>query len=492
LASKTGTINADGGQVAITAAAARAVVDGVVNVGGRINARSVTNERGVIVFGGGESTQVNVNGTIDVSGGATQKGGTVTVTASKVNVASTARINANGGAGGGTVLVGGGRQGQGPITNAGFTTVERGAVITADAVELGNGGTVVVWADNTTVFGGTISARGGAQGGNGGFAEVSGKSRLHFDGMVDLRAAAGLVGTLLLDPSDITISAGGDSNIDVSGGTVTGTADSSNISVATLETLLTTADVIIDATGGPGSGGGTITILDSVSSFSGNDLTLRALGNIAVNGALSLSFSTISFNSTAGQLTQTAPITADTVTFAVGGVVALTNSGNMIDDVSGTAGKSISIVNAQTLAVTSDGLTAGAFSSVTLTTLGASSDIFINGTVTGFGITLNAGGDVFGGIPARDESSAIIIDYHPFINDTSVTFWPKVQPQLTKTPDISFTILSDCQLAKEALACGAPTFDDGVPLSDDDLVPVNLGNEELIFANRRRPPTPKN
>jgi len=489
LASNTGTINADGGQVVITASAARDVVNGVVNVGGRINARSVTKEGSVIVFGGGESTQVNVNGTIDVSGaGADRRGGTVTATAPRVTVQSTARIDASGSAGGGTVLVGGGRQGQGPITNAGNTIIERGAVINADATSNGNGGTVVIWADNTTVFGGAITARGGPQGGDGGFVEVSGKARLSFDGAVDLRAARGLTGTLLLDPADITISNGGDSNIDATGGTITGTADASNISVTTLENLLSTANVVIDATGGPGSGGGTITILDPVfGSF--RNLTLRALGNIAVNGELS-GFSALSFISSGGQLTQAAPISANTVTFAMGGLVALTNPDNQILNVSGTAGKSIAIVNSRTLAVTSGGLTAGPFSSVSLTTLGSGSDIFINGPVTGFGITLNPGGGIFGGTPGFSETAPVIVDYHPFINDTSIDFWATGQPQLTKAADTDVSVFAACSMV--STECGGAVYDQRVPVSDDDLVVINTGNEELIFANRPRPPTPPN
>ena len=74
------------------------------------------------------------------------------------------------------------------------------------------------------------------------------------------------------------------------------------------------------------------------------------------------------------------------------GVVALTNSGNMIDDAQRHRRQVDLDRQRPDPGVTSDGLTAGPFSSVTLTTLGASSDIFINGTVTGFGITLNAGG----------------------------------------------------------------------------------------------------
>ncbi|MBM3622790.1 MAG: filamentous hemagglutinin N-terminal domain-containing protein, partial [Alphaproteobacteria bacterium] len=282
LASNTGTINANGGVVAITASAARGVVDGVVNVQGQINARTVTNEGGVIVFGGGESTQVNVGGTTDVSGaGATQKGGTVSVTASKVSVQSTARINANGGAGGGTVLVGGGKQGAGPIANAKNTSVAKGAIITADATYKGNGGTVIIWADNTTVFAGTISAKGGPQGGHGGFAEVSGKIYLSFDGVVDLRATDGFqTGTLLLDPSDITISNSADSNIDPSGGdpnTITGTANASNIKASTIEGLLPTANVIVDAAGGAGAGTGSITVNENIVAATTNTLTFNAL-----------------------------------------------------------------------------------------------------------------------------------------------------------------------------------------------------------------------
>ncbi|MBX3503215.1 MAG: hypothetical protein KF889_27545, partial [Alphaproteobacteria bacterium] len=340
-----------------------------------------------------------------------------------------------------------------------------------------------------TVFAGAISATGGAEGGNGGFAEVSGKVYLSFHGTVDLRAADGFqIGTLLLDPSDITISNNPDSNIDVSGDTITGTADASNISVATLLGLLSTADVIIDATGGPGSGGGTITILDSVVNNSFTSLTLRALGNIAVNGALS-GFDTLTFISSGGQLTQTAPISAFTVTFAMGGLVALTNPDNLISNVSGTAGGSIAIVSSTTMVVTSDGLTSGPFSSISLTTLGPESDLYLNGVVTGFGITLSPGGSLLGGSPFRDDTGPPeFIDPGPFINDTSIAFWASGQPQFTKTADVDVgAIFTSCQLVKEAPECGAVSFDHGVPFVDTDLAPINTGNEELIFANVLRP-----
>jgi hypothetical protein len=63
-----------------------------------------------------------------------------------------AAIDASGAMGGGQVeLVGGDYQGQNPVVaNAAVTYVGAGANIKADATEVGAGGTVIVWADDTT------------------------------------------------------------------------------------------------------------------------------------------------------------------------------------------------------------------------------------------------------------------------------------------------------------------------------------------------------
>ena len=80
-----------------------------------------------------------------------------------------ATINTNGSAGGGTVLVGGNSQGQGPEVNALTTEVDAGSHIYANALDNGAGGKVVVWSNNNTSFNGAISAQGGALGGEWGF-----------------------------------------------------------------------------------------------------------------------------------------------------------------------------------------------------------------------------------------------------------------------------------------------------------------------------------
>jgi len=146
-----------------------------------------------------------VSGTLDVA--SSQVGGTIYLLGNQVGVLG-ASIDASGPHGGGTVLIGGDYQGQGPLPTAEQTFVGQNATINADAQQQGDGGTVVVWADDNTQFYGHINARGGNQAGDGGLVEVSGKETLHFDGTVDTTAAQGNAGNLLLDPKHIWIQGG--------------------------------------------------------------------------------------------------------------------------------------------------------------------------------------------------------------------------------------------------------------------------------------------
>jgi filamentous hemagglutinin family protein len=147
-----------------------------------------------------------VTGTLNASNPAAgQTGGDVNILGSRIGVMG-ANINASGRNGGGRVLIGGDYRGNGTVPNASRTFVSNDTVIKADALDSGNGGRVIAWADQVTGFLGNISARGGRYSGNGGFVEVSGKQSLIFDGKADLSAPNGQLGTLLLDPTDITIS----------------------------------------------------------------------------------------------------------------------------------------------------------------------------------------------------------------------------------------------------------------------------------------------
>ena len=207
--------------------------------------------------------------TIDVSavGGGVGGGGTVTVTGDEV-ILEGADINASGVNGAGDIYIGGGFQGNDPnIRNAQNTIIDAHSVMTADALQTGDGGTVIVWSDGHTDFFGTISNQ-GAPLGRGGFTEVSGKQTLRYAGSVNTGG-----GMLLLDPTDFTINAG------------TGAQTNSSIGADTLVTELGNNNVTLQTTAA-GTEDGDITVSADVLWNSTNSLTLLAHRNIAFNASV--------------------------------------------------------------------------------------------------------------------------------------------------------------------------------------------------------------
>lgn len=150
-----------------------------------------------------------VAGTVSAQGEA-GRGGDLKVLGDQVSIVENAVVDASGSAGGGRILVGGGFQGASPrVQNSSSTFVGSLAALRADAEDSGDGGRIIVWSDGNTQFYGNLSAQGGPQGGNGGFAEVSGKQNLIFAGGANLGAPQGSLGSLLLDPLDLYVFAGG-------------------------------------------------------------------------------------------------------------------------------------------------------------------------------------------------------------------------------------------------------------------------------------------
>lgn len=270
----------------------------VINAGPRLAARGV-DQAGVIAAaqaelqaagGNAYSLAVNHGGSITAIGVA-HRDGRVLLTAADGTIALSGSVAATDASGnGGEILVGGDLQGgNAAVANAARVLVADTATLAADAAApSGQGGRVIVWSQLGTQFLGNISARGGPAGGDGGFAEVSGQQALDYRGTADLRAPAGVTGTLLLDPSDITISAAANSpgiglDSDGSGGSlyISSTA-ASNLGVASLQNQLALGNVTISTSSGH-SGNGDITVLDPVAWTSGNRLTLLADRDIAVN-----------------------------------------------------------------------------------------------------------------------------------------------------------------------------------------------------------------
>ncbi len=220
-----------------------------------------------------------LSGEIDVSS-SVGNGGDVVVEAENIEIAATSVIDASGGTGGGLIQVGGGFQGRNAdIVNASTLFVADGASFSADANDSGNGGVVILWSDDTTSFGGAISARGAGALGNGGFAEVSGKRTLSYNGVVDLNADFGFSGTLLLDPTDLSIGSGVGDDIN---------------NVALSDTLDKGTSVVITSNFGGFSDRGDIRVEDRVEwYFDPSDgatapgtLSLLATGDIFVNSSI--------------------------------------------------------------------------------------------------------------------------------------------------------------------------------------------------------------
>ncbi|MGH7073103.1 MAG: filamentous hemagglutinin N-terminal domain-containing protein, partial [Stellaceae bacterium] len=275
----TGQIKANGGTVVLSVGQAENIVDDSINDGGTITAKTVGTHRGSVTIDGNGGT-TTVSGTITVSGlRPGETGGIAKVLGGQVALASTAKIDASGAAGGGTVDIGGDFHGAGPDADAANTVVWDGAQIDADATNSGNGGQVAVWSNGYTNFDGSISAKGGSQGGNGGYVETSSGDNLAVGGAarVDASAPRGMSGQWLLDPQNLTVDSAAASSID--------TALGGNTSV-TLETTATTAS----GTGTVTSGAGDITVAAAMSwaPTATTTLTLNAYNSINIDAPITI------------------------------------------------------------------------------------------------------------------------------------------------------------------------------------------------------------
>lgn len=242
--------------------------------------------RGALAVGAGESLTL-YGGEVSHRGTLQAEGGRVELLGDRVSVLDNATIDVSSPTGGGTILVGGDYRGGGITPTATQTFVGAGALLNADATLTGNGGKVIVWADNNTQFLGTIQARGGAVSGDGGFVEVSGLNTLDFRGDVTTFAPQGEMGTLLLDPTDLTVTNGatGANQIDVNlinNATTNYQLDASNNITFDAPINMTTARVGLTA-----NAGNDIAVNNSIQT-NGGDVILNAGGAIALNSGSSI------------------------------------------------------------------------------------------------------------------------------------------------------------------------------------------------------------
>ncbi|MDR5740968.1 filamentous hemagglutinin N-terminal domain-containing protein [Caballeronia sp. LZ016] len=206
LVNNAGVLQADGGQIVMSARAADEAAASVLNQTGTVRARSIEARNGRIVLDGGTSGVTDIAGTLDASAPDGGAGGRIDVTGHHLAVNDGARIDASGAAGGGRVRVGGGAAGkETDIRNADALWMSPSAQVRADALAAGDGGNIVMYGTEAARVHGMVSAQGGAQRGNGGLVETSGRY-LHTDGArIRLGAPMGHGGQWLLDPANIEI-----------------------------------------------------------------------------------------------------------------------------------------------------------------------------------------------------------------------------------------------------------------------------------------------
>lgn len=191
-------------------------------------------------------------------------GGSIALIGKDISLEKHSSISSNGAYGGGRIRIGGDLQGKGSLPKATKVYIAKGAQISSNALLEGNGGSIIVWSDQETTVGGNFIAQGGLMGGDGGFVETSGASiDIAQQVKTNLFAAHGENGTWLIDPEEIEIN---------SSPTISG---ASLITASTIEANLNTAHVIISSNNAL-AGNGNITVNESISSTSSNNLTLNA------------------------------------------------------------------------------------------------------------------------------------------------------------------------------------------------------------------------
>ncbi len=264
-------------------------------------------------------------------------GGTVHVLGNEVELANEALIDVSGKKGGGTLLIGGDLRGENPnIQNAKTVFVGKDVLLKANALEEGDGGKIIVWGNKSNLFYGNAEIRGGSFAGNGGFIETSG-AYLDFQGKVDPFAPNGNLGNILMDPSDITISAAADSGGAFSacpGSSYTPSAATSVINTTTLKNLLESGggcNVTINTSSGAG-GTGSIQITGSLTWITASTLTLVSDSFISIsssvtNTSASTGFTGMHFTASGTVTGSYHGITINTTVSTVGGDIYMNGTG---------------------------------------------------------------------------------------------------------------------------------------------------------------------
>lgn len=219
------------------------------------------------------------------------QGGDVLLSGEIIELFDGSQIDVSSEKGEGTVRIGGDLYGKSDsIPKARYVRMDADASIKANALHSGNGGKVILWGEESCGFFGTIFSNGENEG-QGGHVEVSSKGLLAAEGMIHVNASSGRGGTILLDPTNVTIGGvnSGFVNIPCPAASFNfGANATSNISVAFLTGLLGNAGctVTIDTAQSTAGSLGNITLSSAVTWGTSANLVLTSNNNVVISAAV--------------------------------------------------------------------------------------------------------------------------------------------------------------------------------------------------------------
>lgn len=384
------------GRIVLSAAAAREVVNQSVNVSGLVRAGSADrNADGSISLRGSNSVAVESTaalaapaGSIVLDADSVKVAGnlfasSIQLTGDHIAVLAGASLSSNGG----SILVGGDWQGSNGVRQALTTTLEAGATIDA-----GQGGKAVLWsditnADSITTVAGTVRALGGR-------IETSG-NLLELPGLVQ----AGAGGLWLIDPNNVTISAGA-----TTGGTLpTFTAGSaaSVVNATNIQTAVnagTAVSILADGTitqsvalaFAPATGlAGSLT-LDTRSGTSASKITLAGITNTGAGTVNVSAYSAGVIATTVGITSSSGPLNLILQSFNASNAATNGVAANILVGAAITTRGGYVILDGTGGTITGTSVARG---SIANGTVYANNSFTINTTTTG-GATSTAGGDL--------------------------------------------------------------------------------------------------
>lgn len=256
---------------------------------GAIHADTINGSGGHVELHSNTTTKIIADGVVTANG---KEGGDIKLLGKNVGLFDQATIEAIGVNGGGHILVGGDREGQNQqVRNADFVYINEAASVDVSTTDNGDGGTAIIYAEDTARIYGGVSVRGGMSGGDGGFIETSGKRGFEIDGAPDVSAPEGLAGHWLIDPVDIEIRNSSTQNVNLQGNEFTSTNTPARLRVDDLIDALNIGATVTVKTGSGSTGAGNILVSEQINLTANvtSTLNLIAHNNITINADITSS-----------------------------------------------------------------------------------------------------------------------------------------------------------------------------------------------------------